>query len=212
MRFSHFQRCISARRLFSVFLFTALSMIAAPRAHAVIVMGGDNAFHQALKKCFDEFLEAGGTAGDIYKQLNQPSPQAHRVTINPTPGYPSGAAKDGLQNQAQANGPGATPAANGTPGPGSDSTVQWNPNDQNPLPDGTPRDPCVSLLHELQHAADMDKGKLNTSPKPGTTVPANLIPRGGIPVCEVDACTTENELRKKKGLPPRRKCGQRDLP
>jgi hypothetical protein len=41
---------------------------------------------------------------------------------------------------------------------GAGTATQWNPNDRADYFDGTPKDPCSALLHELQHALDFERG------------------------------------------------------
>ena len=167
---------------------------------AVIVIDshGNGNFQGQVLACFERFKSAGGDTADILNQLNQPAPASHRVTIEPTAG--------GVNTTTPADN-GANLQPGGGPGPGSDSTINWNPTNVNPFSDGTPRDPCASLLHEMKHALDMDRGQLNNNlfaplPQPGS----------GIQTCEVDACQEENKYRKKAGLPQRRQYGGRDLP
>jgi hypothetical protein len=148
------------------------------QAQAVIVINGNAAFRSSVEACFERISGSGDGPADILRQLRQPSPQAHRVTIQPE-------ARPGWPNSLTPAGPGAlrTPAG---PGPGSDGTVRWNPNNVDELQPGVPRDPCASLLHELAHAADGDKGLLD----PNRHGSAN-----GIPEAEVRACREENKYR-----------------
>ena len=170
-----------------------------------MVVAGDGPFRDAAQRCFDQFIEMGDPAASLLNSLRQPRPPArHRVTLQPTAGYPSAAPRDGKQNDTTPP-PGETdysPHMDGSPGAGADSTVSWNPNDANPMWDGTPRDPCISLLHELQHAADVDQGTLDTR----TNSPSGIINN------EIHAIDTENQGRKKKNLPRRKHDDHKSVP
>jgi hypothetical protein len=154
--------------------------LAAGAAKAVIIIGGDNDFRNKVLACFEQFGD-DPEAQAILDQMNQPGPRAHRVTIEPT--------AKGVNVTTPKDDPNAS---NGT---GTDSTVKWNPNNTDPLgPGGVNRDPCAELLHEMKHAAEMDKGQWDTHPPPG----------GEIRKCEIDACREENRYRKAHDLPQRR--------
>ena len=51
----------------------------------------------------------------------------------------------------------------------------------------------TSRVHELQHAIDLDEGKLDTKTKTET----------GVPIAEIDAVNTENRVRVKTGYKKR---------
>ncbi len=170
-------------------------------AQAVIIVNsqGNANFQGQVLACFERFKAAGGETAAILNGLSQPSPASHTVTLEPTGG--------GVNTTTPASSQGELQTPNYSPGSGSDSTVDWNPNNANPFADGTPRDPCASLLHELKHAQDFDKGVDDTrayapTPQPGW----------GIPTDEVDAAKEENRYRKKAGLPQRGQYGPRRLP
>ncbi len=181
-------------------LAALLSLATGGKAWAVVVIDsqGDANFRGQVMACFERFSGAGGDAASILDQLNQPSPQSHRITIEPT--------ADTVNHTTPA-GDGANFTPGTGPGPGSDATIEWNPTNVTPYADGTPRDPCASLLHEMKHALDDDKGQRNRNlyaPSP--------LPGSGIPIVEVDGCREENKYRKKVGLPQRHKYGTHDLP
>lgn len=68
------------------------------------------------------------------------------------------------------------------------STIDYNP-DNELTKSGEKRTPRVGLAHELQHAIDLDEGKLDTKTKTET----------GVPIAEIDAINTENKVRVKTG-------------
>jgi hypothetical protein len=171
--------------------------LATQTAEAVVIIDskGDPNFQGRVLACFERFKAAGGETKAILDQLQQPSPASHRHTITLSGAGNSERATNPNQGNAQPN---------GTPTAGSDTGVEWNPANVNPYADGTPRDPCASLLHELKHAYDDDKGQSNPGEDDHT----------GIATDEVRAATEENRYRKnaKPQLPQRRKYGQQDLP
>ncbi|MBV8369419.1 MAG: hypothetical protein JO036_10920 [Candidatus Eremiobacteraeota bacterium] len=172
-------------------------MLAAQTANAVIIIDsqGNANFRGQVEACFERFKAAGGETKAILDQLQQPTPSSHRHTITISGDGNGERATNPVQGNAQAN---------GTPNSGSDTSVDWNPSNVNPYSDGTQRDPCASLLHELKHAYDDDKGQSNPGEDDST----------GIAVDEVRAATEENRYRKNANpqLPQRKKYGQHDLP
>lgn len=166
---------------------------------AEIVAGGDPAFRQALEQCSEEFETIGGEAKNIWDHLSAPSPNSKRHTIQPPP------VSGNFQNQMTTNGPGGTLTSSGSPGPGTGSTIQWDSTDSRPYPSpsiGVSRHPCVSLLHELKHAYDADRGRLNPKIRTNSPPPPPTIPP--LTESEVDACGTENRYRqdRSKKIPP----------
>ena len=77
------------------------------------------------------------------------------------------------------------------PSKGTNATINFNPNKTQAYGDGTARDPESSLAHEAVHAYQDTQG---------TTPPTREQQ-------EVSASTAENQHRKAKGLPQRRKYG-----
>lgn len=176
-------------RIFSLCLFSLL-LFASPGA-AEIEVRGDDAFKQAVQACFEMFLEAGDEFATRLREL-QDSPRKH--IIQPTAARANSALPaDG--RAAKSNGAGGTGAGSGT-------TVSWSPTNTSAYADGTPRDPCASLFHELYHASDMDKG----------TFDPRVDPDSRIKRSEVDASRAENKYRKAVGLPQRTQYGQKPLP
>lgn len=82
------------------------------------------------------------------------------------------------------------------PTKGSGSTIKFNPDKKGKMSDGTERDPESSLAHEAYHAYEYTQG---TSAKTSEER-------------EVAAAGVENEHRKAKGLPQRKKYGKWDIP
>jgi len=76
-------------------------------------------------------------------------------------------------------------------GKGCGATIEFDPNKTGPLPDGTPRDPEASLVHEIHHARRAVEGK----------EPSSLEDK------ETDAGSVENEHRRNTGLPQRKTYG-----
>ena len=81
-------------------------------------------------------------------------------------------------------------------GVGTGSVIAFNPNNS-VGPDGSSRDPAVGLAHELQHAADNDRGISDGSPEPGSD---------GVPRSEARAVRRENQVRAAVGDPIRTTC------
>lgn len=77
------------------------------------------------------------------------------------------------------------------PKKGTNTSIHFNPNKTDNYSDGTPRDPESSLAHEAVHAYQDTQG---------TTPPTREQQ-------EVSAATAENQHRKAKGLPQRKKYG-----
>lgn len=155
----------------------------APPAAADIVVEGSPGFIQSVEDCFASIQMVGGSAADTLNQLFG-SGNTHVIK------------ESSKKNSTSPND--KTKSEDGT---GTGSTVTWDPSHKAPYTDGTPRDPCASLFHELVHAADIDNG--NIDPSPGAN---------GIMNAEIKACTEENKYRKANGLPQRKKYGDKDLP
>jgi hypothetical protein len=159
---------------------------------ADIVIEGDDAYTQAVNDCLSSINGVGGMPADILKCLES-SGNDHVIKKN------KGSSSNTPNNTNDAN----SPAAGGT-GNGTGSTTQWDPSHQMTYSDGVKRDPCAALFHELVHAKDADTGMRD----PRTNLPGN----NGIKANEVKATGTENKYRKEKGLPLRKKYGDKDLP
>lgn len=181
------------RRTCSLLLaFVALLAFSPGSARADIVIEGNDAYATAVNDCLAMINGVGGMPADILKCL-ETSGKDHVIKKNRGPS--SNAPHDSKD---------ATVPAAGGNGTGSGSTTQWDPNHQLVYPDGVKRDPCAALFHELVHAKDNDTGMRD----PRTDLPGN----NGIKAAEVKATGTENKYRKAKGLPLRKKYGNKDLP
>jgi hypothetical protein len=77
------------------------------------------------------------------------------------------------------------------PKKGTDSTIRFDPTKKGKLGDGTERDPESSLVHEIHHAKRAADGKRQKTSKKR----------------EVDAGRVENQHRRNKGLPQRKRYG-----
>jgi uncharacterized repeat protein (TIGR01451 family) len=159
-------------------------------------------FFQQVQDCLNELkaLGKGGLATTLVA-----SARAHDIRKEPDAG----------KGSAVSAGAGASrDAATGAPGAGAGSTTTWQPtNTPAAFPggtyaDGTPRDPCAALLHELVHAVDADQGlwsndRMNTN----TGVPPDTVL-----VDEVRACQAQNWMHQAKGIASRTQYGGQDLP
>lgn len=178
-----------------------LCAISVEMAKATIVIGGNNAYRQAIEACGEEFTAIGGEAKEIWDHLRAPAPTSNRHTIQPPP------VPGTFQNSNRADGPGGNLQPDGSPGVGTGSTTTWDPTDSAsygpPSPNnGLKRHPCVSLLHELKHAYDKDRGRRN--PNTRTAAPPPPPVRRPLTETEVDACGTENRYRQARAndFPP----------
>ena len=110
-------------------------------------------------------------------------------------------------NSATPSDSGANIQEDGTPGPGSDTTIGFDPDLEDSGVDengNTKRDPTIGLGHELQHARDNAQGVRDRSP---TDSPAVEDPDGSGTILSKGELKTrkfENKLRKEHGLPARK--------
>ncbi len=83
------------------------------------------------------------------------------------------------------------------------TTIKYNPNKKSSGKGdkGDERTPRVGLVHEFQHASDVDWGELNTKMTPN-----------GIPMYEVNAVNTENKIRIKTGDKKRTSYAKKTIP
>lgn len=188
------------RRALFIVVLAVISINAKP-ARAELVAGGNTAFRSALNACLEQFAAAGGETAEIAEILRRPRPRSRRHTIQPPPEGMDGNntrptnGLEGFRNR-------------GRPGLGSGTNIFWDPNDRAPFPDGTPRDPCVSLIHEFQHALDMQNGV--GDPSPHGMVPG-FVPTS-VPDGEVRACRAENRFRAARTPPLPQRRSWRGLP
>jgi hypothetical protein len=157
-------------------------------ARADVVINGSPGFTAAVEECLEK-IASSAAGGGILSGLESSS---NTVVIQEN---------SGLGSTTYDSGKDAKSTDAGGTGKGSGSTVSWDPTFPYTYKDGVKRDPCSALFHELVHASDADKGKLDK--RDGGN---------GIGADEVHACTEENKYRKEQGLPPRTKYGDKDLP
>jgi uncharacterized repeat protein (TIGR01451 family) len=102
------------------------------------------------------------------------------------------------------------PAANESNGMGTGSQTFWNPTNSHfpTYADGTPRDPCAALLHELVHGHDKDNGVMDRTPVATTAG----MPPETVALSEVRACQLQNWLHQAKGMASRTRYGGASLP
>jgi hypothetical protein len=151
-----------------------------------------NAFFQRVQDCLNELKAYPAKAQTLVDLVN--SVRTH--TIERTDGGSNNRTSPPLDNESN--------------GMGTGSQTFWNP-DNNALPtyaDGTPRDPCAAMLHELVHAHDKDRGVMDRTPIPTT---AGAAPETVI-LSEVRACQAQNWLHQEKGQPSRVQYGGEALP
>jgi len=167
-------------------LFLALAV----PASATVVVEGSDAFKAKVKACLDHIRSDGAEAKKILEDLEKSDRETKIQAGNKSNSTTSASDEDGKSKDA------------GGTGKGTNSTVTWDPEYKDKYADGTPRDPCASLLHELRHALDGVTGTRDPRPDPGSKIPMN----------EVKACTEENRYRKDRGLPQRTQYGDKKLP
>ena len=170
----------------------ATTLVGARAASAKVEVDpfGNEAFKKAVADCFTKFEAKGGDPAKIVAGLKA---SANKITIS--------ASKDG-NSETPINLKDGQDKGEGGTGKGTGSTIRWNPDNITKYGDGTPRDPCASLYHELFHSYEDDKG---------ISKYANFG-KSGIPTVEVNACRAENEYRDAQGLPKRTKYGDKPLP
>ena len=157
-----------------VLLIAVTLTFRAPPSGASITPGGDPGFNEAVASCMKDFRsppsynDVGGDPAGAFRGVSR-SPFVTHIEPRPA-GQPNSTTADPV---TASNGMGAT------------SFISWDPNDRSPFEDGTPRDPCSELYHEIVHAWDNARGIDNASPC-GTS---------GIPYDEVKATEEENAYR-----------------
>jgi hypothetical protein len=184
--------CLTGAGMRGYFLISTLLLLSAAPARATITIDGDDAFKTSVNGCIDKFLEADPETKDIINKLKTP-PAKHDHKIKKSD--KSNNTDYDTQNDADS-------AAAGGTGAGTGTTTGWDPGYTDPYGDGTARDPCASLLHELRHALDGEQGTRDSRLDGATSIKTN----------EIEASKEENRYRKKKGLPQRGKYGDKDLP
>jgi hypothetical protein len=171
----------------------ALILGTAPQAHAVITVRPEAA--PAFGRCMNTYRAEDGS-GDplgIVRNLEFSSHEVRIILNNGTPENPGDTGTwpaDGRWAKAQ----------NGS---GTDSVIAWNSRNIGLLSDGTPKEPCAELYHEMAHALHMARGTLDLKPCRGA-------PR--IQTEEVVAVFAENAYRRYRGLPVRTAYGTESGP
>jgi hypothetical protein len=150
-----------------------------------IKVDGDDAFKKRVQKALEEIgkTKAGK---EVLDSLNA-SKNTHTIQETKTPKGSSNRPDDFKK------------AGDGT---GTGSTTKWEPEGTDRYDEDVNRDPTAALFHELVHACDADKGTRDGSVDPGSDIKKN----------EIEATKKENEYRKEKGLPERKKYGGKPLP
>ncbi len=178
-------RTVSFRPL----LWGAFALLAGARiAAADIVIDGDAAFTKQVNDCIAAANKVGGDVAQVITDLETSSKQC---VIQKSSKSNSTSYTD--PNDANSVGAGGT-------GKGTNCKIVWDPAYTDAYGDGTPRDPCASLIHEMTHGQDAFNG--TRDPRPN----------GGVAGHEVKACTIENLYRKGKGLRIRTQYGPNKLP
>jgi hypothetical protein len=173
----------AVRRILTGAWAVVLVLALAPPAAADIVVEGSPGFIQSVEECFEKIQNTGGSAAACLDQLFG-SGNTHVI-----------------KKSSKSNSAGPNDWGKAQDGTGTGSTINWDPSFTDDTGVGVPRDPCASLLHELVHACDFDKGTDD-----GT------VGENGIIKAELKACTEENKYRKANGLRQRTKYGDKDLP
>ncbi|RAY17034.1 hypothetical protein DPM19_02400 [Actinomadura craniellae] len=160
-------------------------------AEAKIDIQGSGSFEAEVNGCFAKFAASGDPAG-VYTRVKN-SKRTVRIKERPyirsNPNISSSrTAPDNIKN--------GTLGKNGRPGPGTGSTVEWDPNETEPFDDQVVPEKCSTLYHELSHADDYARGADN---------PASCGRRPGDDmVAEIKATINENLYRATQpGLKPR---------
>lgn len=162
----------------------------ASSAGAIVVVEGPPDFRARVTACMERASAVRGTPADVIDQLQQSS-REHVIRPRSGPGLASTAT----------NGPGGS-LAGGAPGAPVGSTIDWDADYPYTYANGTRRDPCMALVHELVHSSDFDRGIDDPSADAAT----------GIMRAEIKATTVENELRDREGMEQRTHYGATPLP
>ncbi len=160
-------------------------------AVAKIKVDGDAKLNKAVDECIQHMKKTGGTAAQIVEELEKSD---HEIIIE------TGRYSTSFLSQCDSmNAYKATHPESG----GTGSIISWGYTSKFVLPDGVQEVPCKTLLHEMKHAADAAKGKLDLTPG-----------HNGIEQSEIDATKAENEFRnqQKPKHPCRTKYGDAGLP
>lgn len=183
----------AALALLTVLSVAALILGTAPQARAVISV--DRAAAAAFSRCMNTYRAEDGS-GDplgIVRDIEFSPNKVLIVLNNGTPQNPGDTftrPADDAWDKA-------------TNGSGTGSVIAWDSDNTRPLSDGTPKEPCAQLYHEMAHARDMSRGTLDLGPCRGAP---------GLQTDEVVATFAENAYRTYRGLPVRTAYGDVKLP
>lgn len=145
---------------------------------AEIIVHGNAAFQAQVDAALTKLAEASAETAQVVDGLRDSNRQ-HIINHN----------TNGQLRTTPHNLPNGTSPQAGGNGTGSSSTVQWDPSIDDPLGEGI-SDPCVTLIHELRHSFDLDRGVIDPRDSDGN----------GIRDAEETASRTENAYRRAAGL------------
>lgn len=155
-----------------------------------ITIAGSKEFREAVLRDLQK-LQGTPTGADLLAKLNEPG--RGPVKIVETTG----------KNETDGVGPGGDLRRDGTHGPGSGSTVHYNPNNTQVFDgsqDWMTRPPAVGLAHELIHSEQAQDGTWSGNKTNG--VENDELAAVGLPPYQ-DNPHTENKIRKELGQPQR---------
>jgi hypothetical protein len=164
--------------------FVAAFALWAPGAEAKVVVQGNREFTDAVNNCFSTYRNTPGLVGDVIKELEN-SKNEHRIVDDP--------AWENTPNDAEK-------AENGT-GTGTVSKVNVSDYESGikGIEELKHKDFCTTLMHELFHAVDADRGQWSQEKVEG------------IYKDEVEATIFQNLFHALRGVPPRTTYGAADL-
>lgn len=162
-------------------LYVVMSITYSPAAAANIIVHGNQSFQDQVNDALDKLIEASAETAQIVNGLKN---SMRQTIINHNTA--------GTLLTIPHNEPNGTSQAAGGNGTGSSSTVQWDPSITDPRREGI-NDPCVTLIHELRHAFDLDRGVGDMRDNDGNMIPDE----------QERAIRTENAYRRSVGHPQR---------
>ncbi len=173
-----------SRILLPALFFVSALLIWSPNAEAKIVVQGDRRFTDAVNNCLSTYRNTPGVVGDVIKELER-SKNEHRIVDDPAwENSPNDAAKseDGT--------------GTGTVSKVNESNYEAGIKGIAELKD---KDFCTSLMHELFHAVDADRGQWSQEKVEG------------IFKDEVEATMFQNLFHALRGVPARTTYGAANL-
>jgi hypothetical protein len=169
----------------SLIVILVLAFARTAPAEIDVAGGAKSPIAKAVHACEEKFAAAGGDPEGAYERMKRGKYSAEVVSFDGEPSRTNPTEPLVYQRHEPTN-----------------SRITWDPKRTTPYQDGTPRDPCAALYHELVHADDISKGAEDTS-MCGTT---------GIQINEVKATLAENRYRKAHQLPARKHFADKPLP